>query len=228
MAGEPVSPAFTKDELVDAVASFCGDIEQTPPPFSAKKVAGVPAYKLARNNEAVELKSVHVTVGKFEITQFRHVEPNEQLEALCGRPLAGMRFAEIKFTTEVSSGTYVRSLAHDLGQKLGCGAHLRALCRTRSAEFTLERARTLDELGAKAASGELDDCAIPVRELLPKFPGVHASDEQMAKIRHGNAVNLSEFSSVEMIKVFYGQGELVCIAKRVAGTLFQPKVVMVG
>jgi tRNA pseudouridine55 synthase len=228
MVGEPASVAFTKDQLVAALESFRGEIEQTPPPFSAKKIAGVPAYKLARRNEAVELKAVRVTVGKFEITEFRHLEPDEQLETLCARLLAGIKFAEIGFVAEVSSGTYVRSLAHDLGQKLGCGAHLRSLCRTGSAEFTLEGAVSLEQLEAKAAAGELEDCAVPPRLLLPHMPGVHASDEQMAKIRHGNAVNLSEFSNAELIKVFYGQGELTCIAKRVAGTLFQPKVVLVG
>ncbi len=227
MVGEPVSPAFTKDELVAAVESFRGEIEQTPPPFSAKKIAGVPAYKLARKNESVELKSVRVTVGKFEITEFRHLEPDEQLETLCGRSVAGKQFAEISFVAEVSSGTYVRSLAHDLGQKLGCGAHLRSLRRTRSAEFALERAVTLEQLESKTAANELDDCAVPPCLLLPQLPGVHASDEQMAKIRHGNAVNLSEFSGAELVKVFHGQGELACIAKRIAGTLFQPKVVLV-
>src|SRR6185312_1539581 len=182
VVGGPVSPAFTKDELVDTVASFRGEIEQTPPPYSAKKVAGVPAYKLARKNESVPLKSVRVTVGKFEITEFRHVEPNEQLEALCGRPLTGMRFAAIRFVAEVSSGTYVRSLAHDLGQKLGCGAHLQSLCRTRSAEFSLDNAWTLDDLAAKATADELEACAVPARQLCPHMPSVNATYDQMTKI----------------------------------------------
>jgi tRNA pseudouridine55 synthase len=228
MTGEPMSLGFTKTELLEAVASFRGEIDQTPPPYSAKKVDGVPAYKLARKNESVPLKSVRVTVGKFEVSDFQPVDPTPEMVALAGRPLARLKFAKIRFVVEVSSGTYVRSLAHDLGQKMRCGAYLQSLCRTRSAEFSLDRAWTLDDLAAKAADDELDDCAVPTRELLPRMPSVNATEDQMTKIRHGNSVNLSEFTQAEFVKVFNGQGELAAIAKRVAGTLFQPKVVMVG
>lgn len=228
VVGEPGSAEFTAAELEAAIAEFRGEIEQTPPPYSAKKVDGVPAYKLARKNESVPLKSVRVTVGKFDVTDFQPIAPTPEMVTLAGRPLDGLRFASMKFSVEVSSGTYVRSLAHELGRKLGCGAHLQSLCRTRSAEFVLDGAWTLDNLASKATAGELEDCALPARQLCPHMPSVNATDDQMTKIRHGNAVNLSEFTQAELVKVFYGQRELVAIARRVAGTLFQPKIVMVG
>lgn len=227
MAGEPANANFSRERLEQAMTEFRGKITQTPPPFSAKKIDGVPAYKLARKKESVELKAVKVAVGKFEVTEFREVEPAAGGE---GGPegVGGLRFAEADFVAEVSSGTYVRSLAHDLGQRLGMGAHLKSLCRTRSADFALSDASTLEQLEDAARRGDLEKCAVPARNLLPRFPNVNATEDQMTKIRHGNAVNLPEFSQSEFVKVFYGQGELVAIAKRVAGTLFQPKVVIVA
>jgi tRNA pseudouridine55 synthase len=226
LVGDPASADFGREDLEAAVAEFRGEIQQTPPPFSAKKVAGVAAYKLARKNESVPLKAVSVKVGKFEVTDLRGVRPLAETAVAAIPAGEGLRFAEMTFVAEVSSGTYIRSLAHDLGQRLGVGAHLKFLCRTRSADFTIGEALTLEQLEEAAARGALENCAVPPRKLLPHIPNVNATDEQMTKIRHGNAVNLAEFSQSEFVKVFYGQGELAALAKRVAGTLFQPKVVL--
>ena len=92
----------------------------------------VPAYKLARKNESVPLKTVHVDVSSFEVVDFAKIGPSEQIKKLAGGDLAGVRLQRLTFRVQVSAGTYVRSLAHDLGKKLGTGAFLQALCRTRS------------------------------------------------------------------------------------------------
>jgi tRNA pseudouridine55 synthase len=198
---------FDMNELKRAAEKFRGEIQQMPPPFSAKKIKGVPAYKLARRNEPVELLPVTVEVKEFEILSFAD----------------GIAV----FKARVSSGTYLRSIAHELGISLGTGAHLSGLRRTQVGEFTAEEAITLEELEACAASDEdLGQVLIHTRKLLPAMPGIFASDEQMAKIRHGNPVNLAEFSREPLVRVFAGQGELVCVASRVAGTLFQPKIVL--
>ena len=209
--GEPTSESkpveFGLDELKLAVDKFRGQIQQIPPPFSAKKVNGVPAYKLARKNEPVELSPVTVEVKEFEILSFA--------EGIA------------TFTARVSSGTYLRSIAHELGMGLGTGAHLSQLRRTQVGEFTAAEAVTLEKLETCAMSDEeLGQVLIHPRKLLPAMPGIFASDEQMAKIRHGNPVNLAEFSKEPLVRVFAGQGELVCVASRVAGTLFQPKIVL--
>jgi tRNA pseudouridine55 synthase len=230
--GEPIGEAKTVDfnlaSSKSAAAGFVGEIEQMPPPFSAKKINGVPAYKLARKNQEVELKSVRVTVKEFEVLNFRTgplpaEAPSDLQERLAGKELA---FADI--TARVSSGTYIRSLAHDLGSKLGVGAHLSALRRTQVGEFCIGNAFTLDHLTERSAAGSFDECLLHPRQLLPELPSVTASEDQMAKIRHGNAVNLSEFTQAKLIKVFMGQGELVAIASRIAGTLFQPQIVLCG
>jgi len=117
--GPPQEVKVTVEEMRAVAEGFVGKIKQVPPPFSAKKIKGVPAYKLARKKVDVELKPVEVEVKEFTILGFE-----------CD--VAGFR-------SEVSSGTYVRSLAHELGQKLGCGAHLASLRRTAVAEFLLKQ-----------------------------------------------------------------------------------------
>jgi len=194
------------DRIRETAGAFVGKIQQVPPPFSAKKIAGVPAYKLARKNKEVELKPVEVEVKRFEIGE---------LEA-----------DRAQFVCEVSSGTYVRSIAHELGGRLGCGAHLSSLRRTVSGEFRVEDAITLEALDAAVKNETAPQVFVHPRRLLPELPSVTADEENVAKIRHGRAVNLPEYSRARLVKVFQGQTELIAIAIRVAGTLFHPKVVL--
>ncbi len=204
-AGDIREVQVTLEHLQQAAREFVGSIQQTPPPFSAKKIAGVPAYKLARKNKEVELKPVQVEVSAFEILSFE--------------------VDRARFRADVSSGTYIRSLAHDLGQRLGVGAHLSALTRTASGEFRIEDALTLDELDCAMRKGTIEQRFVHLRRILPEFPCVTADEENAAKIRHGRAVNLPELSRAKLVKVFADQKQLIAIASRVAGTLFHPKVV---
>lgn len=204
--GEPKAVSFREAELQAVVEGFRGEIKQMPPPFSAKKVQGVPAYKLARQQKEVKLEPVTVRVMELEVS-----------------PPSGDGLAQ--FRAHVSSGTYVRSLAHDIGAKLGVGAHLASLRRTRHAEFGIEEAVRLEQLEASAEA--LPQFLLPARRVLPKLPSVVATEEQLARVRHGNSVNLMELTQASQVKVLTQCGELAAIAKRVAGTLFQPKIVLV-
>jgi tRNA pseudouridine55 synthase len=210
--GEPTSEArpvnVSAKEIEIAAAQFCGEIRQTPPPFSAKKISGVPAYKLARKQREVKLEPVQVRVHEF-----------------CVGPLESNR---LRFRARVSSGTYVRSIAHDLGNLLGVGAHLASLRRTVVGEFSLNDAHSLDELQSRAQQGKVLEVLIHPRRLLPTMPAVTATEENAAMIRNGRAVNLPELSRAPLVKVFFGQTELIAIAARIAGTLFQPKVVLMN
>ena len=196
----------TNEEIQAAAVHFRGQVEQTPPPFSAKKVDGKPAYKAARRGETVELKPVSLTIEEFVIGE---------LEGECA-----------EFTMRISSGGYVRSVAHDLGRALGCGAHLARLRRIAAGPFTLEQALTLDEMCALAAAGTLEQSLPHPRTLLPELPATTADTWVAGRLRNGNAVNLPEFSNAPLAKVFAGQRDLVAIVRRVAGTLFQPIVVL--
>jgi tRNA pseudouridine55 synthase len=142
---------------------------------------------------------------------------------------------KVQFTAQVSAGTYVRALAHELGVKLGTGAHLAQLRRTASGNFTLEQAITLEELEELRAQAEkngsnpaelLRHVAIHPRKILPQFPSVTVNQETAGLISNGRAVNLPEFSPAKQIKIFAAQDQLLAIATRIAGTLFQPKVVL--
>ena len=205
--GAPQTVQVTLEEVARAATPLSGTIQQLPPPFSAKKIHGVPAYKLARKKQEVELRPVQVEVREFAVT------------ALNGETL--------DFHCRVSSGTYVRSLAHELGQQLGIGAHLASLRRTAVAEFSIEQAHTLETIAEAAAQHRLDELLVHPRRVLPHIPSVTATEEVVGKIRHGRTVNLPEMSRSPWVKVFAGQAELVCLASRVAGTLFHPKVVLI-
>jgi tRNA pseudouridine55 synthase len=210
--GQPVGDKrlanFTLSQVQEAAGEFIGEIAQYPPPFSAKKIAGIPAHRLARKGQPVELKPKQVEIKALEFY--------------------GCDGETVCFRAWVSSGTYLRSLAHDLGKKLGCGGHLAALKRTAVREFTIDEAHSLEQLEQAQTSNTLDELFLHPRLVLPEFPAVAASPESAARIRHGGAVNLPEFSKAATVRVFAGQRELLAIAKRVAGTLFQPKVVLQG
>jgi tRNA pseudouridine55 synthase len=208
-AGNERKVSFSLDEVQELAKKFQGTIRQMPPPFSAKKIQGVPAYKLARRKKDVSLKLVQVEVKEFEI---------QRVEDACAY-----------FRARVGSGTYLRSLAHDLGQAAGCGAHLQCLRRTAVAEFGVDVAHTLEEIekakGMETEAG-IGHLFIHPRALLPTLPAVTATDEVAGRIRHGQAVNLPEFSQARHVKVFCGQRDLIAIAARIAGTLFHPKIVL--
>ncbi len=206
-AGPDAMPALTLEQIRAAASRFHGEMQQTPPPYSAKKIAGKPAYKLAREGKPVELKAARVHIASFEIT------------ALNG--------PEAAFTMAISAGGYVRSVAHELGQDLRCGAHLSSLRRTQAGVFTLADAHTLDELVPLAGDLEaLESLCIHPRSLLPEMPAVTGDEHVLGRLSNGAQANLPEFSSAPLVKVFAGQRDLVGIAKRVAGTLFQPVAVM--
>ena len=208
-ATRPEKPVeLSLDQIRELASRFTGKIEQLPPPFSAKKIAGVPAYRIARKGQPVELKPKAVEVKELEIVSWD------------GR--------NAKFRAWVSSGTYLRSLAHDLGRLAGTGAHLAQLIRTAVREFELAEAHSLEDLEQAVAANNPEQLFIHPRLVLPEFPAVSASEESAARIRHGGAVNLPEFSKASVVRVFAGQRELLAIARRVAGTLFQPKVVLQG
>lgn len=192
--------------LRELAQKFNGVIEQAPPPFSAKKINGVPAYKLARKHKDVVLKPVKVEIKNFEILQADG--------------------ARAQFRATVTSGTYMRSIAHDMGQEMGCGAHLEALRRTALGDFLIADAHTLEELQRSFEAGDSEELFVHPRAILPQFPSITANDEAVARIRSGQSVNLPDLSQARQVKVFASQRELIAIATRVAGTLFHANIVL--
>ncbi|MEO7144148.1 MAG: tRNA pseudouridine(55) synthase TruB [Bryobacteraceae bacterium] len=211
--GRATSPetevTIDRTALEQAIERFRGPIRQTPPPVSAKKVAGVPAYKLARKKIPVELKPVDITVHSLEIVD-----------------ASG---AEARVRIHCSAGTYVRSIAHDVGQVFGCGAFLQELRRTASGEFTVETAHTLEQLGELADAGRLDDAVIPPAGLLPGFPNETVDMVTAGQIRNGRDFRVSPFhvrGEARFVKALLANGELVAIGEAKLPNLYHPILVL--
>jgi tRNA pseudouridine55 synthase len=204
-ASEPCPDLPDIDAVSSAMKAFEGRILQTPPRFSAKKLAGRPAYKLARAEEDFTLEPVAVTVSRFTLGAYR--PPEIEFEAAC------------------SAGTYIRSLAHDLGRSLGCGAHLAALRRTSAGPYTLAEAVPLAVLEDQAARGEAGRCLVPLERLLPGVPGVTVRPEAEAFIRSGRTLEPSHlippvppFSGLPgpeapPMRLLSGEGRLLALAR---------------
>jgi tRNA pseudouridine55 synthase len=188
---------------------FRGEIQQVPPPVSAKKIAGRPAYELARKGQLVELEPVTVKVYELQLLSVEGCEATVVLHC--------------------SAGTYVRSIAHDAGQALRCGAFLKSLRRTASGDFKIERARTLEELAALAHEGRLQEALIPAAELLPAFPAELVDAITAGHIRNGRDFRVSPFQAREgtrYVKAVTPQGELVAIGEARLPHVYHPVLVL--
>jgi tRNA pseudouridine55 synthase len=205
----PVQPNFTARELEEALAPCRGAFDQTPPPVSAKKINGRPAYDLARRNIAVELKPVPVTVHSLDILDFNGTEA--------------------RIRVHCTAGTYLRSIAHETGQRLGCGAHLTALRRTLSGSFSIEQARTLEELAALAAEDRLREVLISSGKLLPEIPSEVVDQVTETQIRQGRDFRVSPFhdrGGCLLVKALSRDGELIAIGEARMPNIYHPMLVI--
>ena len=207
--GAPVEPNITAEQIEACIAPMRGEIAQTPPPVSAKKIDGVPAYKLARGNVHVELAPVRVSI--YELT------------------LLGVEGARARLRVRCSAGTYVRAIAHEVGIHLGCGAHIESLVRTRSGPFCIEQAFTLEKLQELKDAGRLEEALIPASELLPEFPAVFVDDVTVTHIRQGRDFNVSPFranAGATHVKAIGPDGRLVAIGRIALPHMYHPAVVL--
>ncbi len=206
---ETSAPIPDASAIRRALNRFRGRILQTPPPVSAKKIKGVPAYKLVRQHIPVELEPVQV-----------------EIESLDVRSIAGKQVAIV---VKCSAGTYARSIAHDLGRVLGCGALLNSLRRIESGQFRIQEARTVDELAQLASEGQLEQAVIPPGNLLPEFPCEHFESNVEAKIRQGRDFRTSPFvvpPGTPFVKALSRTGDLIAIGQLVVPNLYHPSMVL--
>ncbi|GJQ34463.1 MAG: tRNA pseudouridine(55) synthase TruB [Anaerolineales bacterium] len=182
----------TEAEFEEALKTFVGEIEQTPPPYSAVKVQGRKAYEMARKGEEVELEPRTITVHHLEVLEW--TPPEVVIDVHC------------------SSGTYVRSLANDLGKKLGCGAYLVGLRRTKSGKFTLRDAVPLRKLQEAFTAGNWYQYLIPAADALGDWYAVELSPDEVEAVRHGHRVKAKPADiSQEKVRGVSTQGELVAL-----------------
>jgi len=204
----------------EALTAFRGRYWQTPPAFSAKKVGGTPAYKLARQRKPVEVGPVEVTVFELELCHY------------------GEGLAEVRLVC--SSGFYVRSFAHELGRRLDCGAHLEGLRRTRAGDFTLADAVSLEAVVAEGLS-VVERRLVPMNRLLPQLPGVVVNGPGVRRASHGNALGPGDVLPAEdrdgaarpawscggPLRLLDGAGSLIGLAEPRDDGLLHPIVVLV-
>jgi tRNA pseudouridine55 synthase len=226
-AGPDAAPSLNPEAIASLAAKFVGRIEQVPPPFSAKKIHGRPAHELARKNKPVKLDPVEVDVYEFRLT--------------------GIEGSTARFAVECGAGTYIRSLAHELGKLQGSGAHLSEIVRTAVGEFTLDQAVSIPDLERDAKAGEFARRVIPLEGMLPDFPRATVLPIIERRVLHGakftlplaqiqpGKITVAQGAPEQLdsgdwkpsrLRVFNQQGRLIAIAEPVVMRTYQPLVVL--
>jgi len=179
--------AVTEAQIKSALTQFEGDIEQVPPMYSALKRDGQPLYKLAREGKTVEREPRAITVYSIELTDF---DPQSQ---------------ELEIEVDCSKGTYIRTIADDLGQIIGCGAHIIALRRLKAGAFTLADSQSLEELeAAKQADGfnAIDAMLMPMDKAIDTLPAVHLPAYTAQFLKQGQAVQVNKPPADGLLRLY--------------------------
>ena len=226
-AGPDAAPAISFEQAEALAGEFVGRFAQMPPPYSAKKIHGRPAHELARKHKPVELKAVEVEVYEFRIL--------------------GVEGSLVRCIIECAAGTYIRSLAHEMGIRQGSGAHLAEISRTAVGEFTLDQTITLQELEQAAIAGRLSEVVLPLERLLSELPRITVLPIIERRVRHGARFNVqiaqiqpgrvtsaqgatAQLDSGELkapcLRVFNFEEKLIAIAEAVVPRTYQPVVVL--
>ena len=225
-ASDVVAPQITQEQLTQQAANMLGEQLQVPPAFSAKKVKGIPAYRLARQGKSVPLAACSVHIDALSFT------------------LSTSTTDEVEFTIRCSAGTYVRSVAHDLGSSLGCGAHLVRLRRTESGEFSLQQSMSLKDFEPLSIE-ELTARLIPLNQVLSEYPALRVDSETETAIALGrvffckNVQGESHSAGTSWHRVLSSEGLLIALAKPVVAAdasdahhssaiLWHPTVVLIA
>jgi tRNA pseudouridine55 synthase len=200
---------INREAVESALGKFHGDIEQIPPMYSAIKHRGQPLYKLAREGINIARKKRKVTIHQIKLVYWR-------------KPVATVDI-------ECSKGTYVRSLAHDLGEYLGCGAHLKNLVRTRSGDFILDDAVTMPVLERAFREGSWRQYLLPIDYVLRDFPSVTVDDDSGNDIKNGKRIILESVEKQsKYCRAYSGDGRFLAILRRTPeNSVWQPKKVFI-
>jgi tRNA pseudouridine55 synthase len=211
--GERTSPetavTLDREALETILDRFRGEFAQVPPPVSAKKIGGRKAYEFARKQQVVELKPVDVNVHSLEVI--------------------GIEGCEATVRVHCSAGTYLRGIAHEAGQALGCGAFLKNLRRTAAGDFKIEQTHTLEELAVLAEQGRMEEVLISASQLLPEFPAEIVDAVTAGQIRNGRDFRVSPFQTrggARYVKAVTPEGALIAIGEARLPNLYHPVLVL--
>jgi len=199
---------LTREDVEAALPQFIGRIAQTPPLYSAIKVAGKPLYRYAREGADVAIASRVVRIDAIRLLSFGREPAEAEIEVECGK------------------GTYIRSLAHDLGQRLGCGAHLVALRRTRSGGFTIEQAHAEEAVQAAAAAGWLEDLVLASDRAVERRPAAIFGEARERDVLSGRDVVIERASDAEVCRVYSVDGVFLGLLRNLGGGGWHPEKVV--
>jgi tRNA pseudouridine55 synthase len=218
----PPCAGWNREELESALASLRGEIEQVPPMYSAKKVRGQKLYELARRGVEVERAAVRVSIRELEVAEAGGAWLHVNEDGTC----------DLRVRVACSAGTYIRVLAEDLGARLGVGAHLAALRRTRAGVFRIAEAVTLEDLAERADNGDANELLITPDAALPELPFLHLTAEDARRTRHGAATRVpgacgSSWRDGEHVRMRDEAGNLIAVGVYdAARNQLQPRVML--
>lgn len=208
VTAERDATGITRDALEQALRALIGEIQQVPPVYSAIKVAGKPLYRYAREGNAAEVALAPRRVRIESIGVLAFGAGVATLDVTCGK------------------GTYIRSLAHDLGERLGCGAHLTALRRTSSGGFTLRDARTPDALRELATSDRLDEALLAPDRAVERRPAAILGEESIAAIRQGRDIAFDAWEAAPIVRAYSLDGDFAGVLAPIGGGVWHPAKVL--
>ncbi len=191
---------LTLAKIEAILPAMLGEQMQVPPRYSAIKLQGQPAYKRARAGEEVAMEPRSIIIYQLEIIDW---QPSQH--------------PTLRLAIECSKGTYIRSLAYDLGEQAGCGAYLGGLARTRSGPFPLSESITLEQLAEAAAQGTIEQFLFPADKAIEHYPALRLDEAMTERVRHGNAFRVEEQTGVlheqSLARVYDDKGQFVAIAE---------------
>lgn len=201
----PVSP-FDKTDIEKVLETFRGDIEQIPPMFSALKHNGQPLYKLARQGIEIKRKTRHVTIHALTLLDF--TKDSITLDISC------------------SKGTYIRTLAQDIGEALGCGAHLSMLRRTEVSPFDCSKLYSIEEIEQLSIEKKLGNILLPIDSALPKLPKIILNNEEAGFIQNGVKIKRDHLPHAPLIRLYLENGEFIGTGYSSSDNKLAPKRLM--
>ena len=196
---------FSREDLEKVIDGFIGEVEQIPPMFSAIKQDGKKLYELARQGITVERKVRKVNIFDIKLNWFDEKNGMAEIDVFC------------------SKGTYIRTLCEDIGMKLGCGAYMNSLVRTKSAGFCIEESYTCDTLNEIKENGNIEETIIPVDKLFDEYEAVYLNDFLAQKVKNGIKIRKSGLSDGILYRVYGENKEFLCISRYENGLLIMEK-----
>ena len=213
VTAESDSSSVTRSMLEDAVKAFVGEIEQIPPMVSAIKHQGKPLYKLARQGITIERSARKINIYSIEVLDF----------------IPGS-MAEVEILVKCSSGTYIRTLCADIGEKLGCGAHMSMLDRTEVGRFTIEESKSIEQLIQMKSEGSLDTSLVSIGDALDDMPAITISNEDIMNVLHGLPVKTTSLTETDdTVRMLSLEGRLIAlgtVAIKDCETIVKPRKVL--